>query len=226
VIRIDTSTNEVARTFDLGGHVGADLTFLDDDLWVLLFGDDGMELVRADRETGQLIARFRLTANWAHTLMATDGRLITAVGGDEAVNVDGRMIQIDPATGVVSQIDVPTRSFTPMPVLWRGQVWLSTDPGFVRFEPLAAGFSGPPVTLGPRFGGCCGFVEADSRGMWFLSPDPDGRTGQLLHLFDPDTGEARELATLDEGTPVAMAVAPDALWILNYEGTLTHVRLG
>src|SRR5512132_455415 len=154
VIRIDTSTNEVARTFDLGGHVGADLTFLDDDLWVLLFGDDGMELVRADRETGQLIARFRLTANWAHTLVATDGRLITAVGGDEAVNVDGRMIQIDPATGVVSQIDVPTRSFTPMPVLWRGQVWLSTDPGFVRFYPLAAGFSGPPVTLGPSFGGC------------------------------------------------------------------------
>jgi hypothetical protein len=50
VIRIDTSTNEVARTFYLGGHVGADLTFLDGDLWVLLFGDDGMELVRADRE--------------------------------------------------------------------------------------------------------------------------------------------------------------------------------
>lgn len=136
------------------------------------------------------------------------------------------MIQIDPATGVVSQIDAPTRSFTPMPVLWRGQVWLSTDPGFVRFDPIAAGFSGPPVTLGPRFGGCCGFVEADSRGMWFLSPDPDGRTGQLLHIFDPDTGEVRELGTLDEGTPVAMAVAPDALWILNYEGTLTHVRLG
>lgn len=226
VIRIDTSTNEVAQTFDLGGHVGADLTFLEGDLWVLLFGDDGMEVVRADRERGQPIARFRLAATWAHTLVATDGRLITAVGGDDAVNVDGRMIQIDPATGVVSQIDVPTRSFAPMPVLWRGQVWLSTDPGFVRFDPIAAGFSGPPVTLGPRFGGCCGFVEADSRGMWFLSQDPDGRAGQLLHVFDPDTGEARELATLDEGTPVAMAVAPDALWILNYEGTLTQVRLG
>jgi Tol biopolymer transport system component len=226
VIRIDTSTNEVAQTFDLGGHVGADLAFLDGDLWVLLFGDDGMEVVRANRETGQLTARFRVSANWAHTLVATDGRLITAVGGDDAVNVDGRMIQIDPATGVVWQIDLPTRSFTPMPVLWRGQVWLSTDPGFVRFDPIVAGFPGPPVTLAPRFGGCCGFVEADSRGMWFLSPDPDARTGQLLHVFDPDTGEARELATLDEGTPVAMAVAPDALWILNYEGTLTHVGLG
>ncbi len=130
VIRIDTSTNEVDQTFDLGGHVGADLTFLDGDLWVLLFGDDGMEVVWADRETGQPIARFRLAANWAHTLVATDGRLITAVGGDDAVNVDGRMTQIDPATGgVVSQIDVPTRSFTPVPVLWRGQVWLSTDRG-------------------------------------------------------------------------------------------------
>lgn len=226
MIRIDTSTNEVAQTFDLGGHVGADVTFLDGDLWVLLFGDEGMEVVRADRETGQLRARFRLAANWAHSLVATHGTLITAVGGDDAMNVDGRMIQIGPATGVVSQIGVPTRSFTPMPVLWRGDVWLSTDQGFVRFDPIAAGFYGPPVTLGPRFAACCEFVEADSRGMWFLSPDPDRRTGQLLQVFDPDTGEARELATLDEGTPVAMAVEPDALWILNYEGTLTQVRLG
>jgi Tol biopolymer transport system component len=37
---------------------------------------------------------------------------------------------------------------------------------------------------------------------------------------------AWQIATLDEGTPVAMAVAPEALWILNYEGTRTHVRLG
>ena len=54
VIRIDASTNEVAQTFILGGEVGADLTFLDGDLWVLLFGDEtvdhAMEVVRSIRE--------------------------------------------------------------------------------------------------------------------------------------------------------------------------------
>ncbi len=137
VIRIDTSTDEVVETFDLGGQVGADLAFLDGEPWVLLFGDDGMEIVRLGRENGEVAARYRLDANWAHTLVAADGRLVTAFGQDDAVNVDGRAVAIDPATGAASSSDVPSRTFTPMPVLWRGQVWLSTDPGFVRFDPIA-----------------------------------------------------------------------------------------
>jgi Tol biopolymer transport system component len=225
VIRIDASTNAVAQTFTLGGEVGADLTFMDGDLWVLVFGDDGMEVVRVPRETGDFPASYRLDANWAHTLVAADGRLVTAVGGDDAVNVDGRVVEIDPATGAISSVEIPSQSFTPMPVLWRGQVWISTDPGFVRFDPLVEGFPNPPVGLSPSFGDCCGFVEADDRGIWFLSPDLEG-AGRVLNVFDPATGDATALLTLDEGSPVAMAVAPDSVWILNYEGTLTHVGLG
>jgi hypothetical protein len=229
VIRIDASTNRVVQTFNLGGRHGADLTFLDGELWVLLFGDesvnDAIEVVRIDPATGDVPASFELDANWAHTLVTADGVLVTAVGGDDAVNVEGRVIEIDPAAAAVSGIDVPSHSFTPMPVLWRGQVWISTDPGFVRFDPLIEGFPTPPATLPPRFGDCCGFLEADDRGIWFLSPDLEG-AGRVLNVFDPATGQAADLVALDEGTPVAMAVAPDAVWILNYEGTLTHVDLG
>lgn len=230
VIRIDASTNRVVQTFDLGGRHGADLTFLNGELLVLLFGDEtvenAMEIVRVDPGTGDVLARFRLDADWAHTLVAADGRLVTAVGGEDAVNVDGRVVEVDPATGAVSEIEIPSRSFTPMPVMWRGLVWLSTDPGFVQFDPLVEGFAEPVVTLPPRFGDCCGFLEADDRGIWFLSPDLEGGGGRLLNVFDPATGEATTLVALDEGSPVAMAVAPDAVWILNYEGTLTHVDLG
>jgi hypothetical protein len=229
VIRIDASTNRVVQTFNLGGRHGADLTFLDGELWVLLFGDesvnDAIEVVRIDPATGDVPASYQLDANWAHTLVAADGRLVTAVGGDEAVNVDGRVIEIDPATGAISSVEIPSQSFTPMPALWRGQVWISTDPGFVRFDVLVEGFPDPPVALGPSFGDCCGFVEADDRGIWFLSPDLEG-AGRVLNVFDPATGDATALLTLDEGSPVAMAVAPDSVWILNYEGTLTHVGLG
>jgi WD40-like Beta Propeller Repeat len=223
VIEIDTSSNEVLRTFDLGGQVGADLTFLDGELCVLVFGDDGMEIVRVDRETGGIASRYPLPASWAHTLVAADGRLVTAVGGDDAVNVDGRVIAVDPATGVVSTIDVPSRSFTPMPILWRGQVWVSLEPGFIRFDPVGEEFLEQSLELPPRFADCCGSLEGDDRGIWFLSPEPEG--GTQLDVFDPSTGEATALVELDEGSPVAMAVAPDGVWILNYEGTLTQVSL-
>jgi dipeptidyl aminopeptidase/acylaminoacyl peptidase len=230
VIRIDASTNEVVTTFDLGGHVGADIAFLDGDLWVLLFGDErvdhAMEVVRVDRGTGHVLARFTLDAAWAHSLVAADGRLITIVGGENAVNEDGRMIVIDPAASEPSRIQMPSRDHSTTPVLWRGQGWVSLEPGFIRFDPLTEGFIQPPIMLPARYADCCGFLEGDDRGIWFVTADSNGGPDPGLVLFDPASAEVTELATLDEGTPVAMAVAPDSVWILNYEGTLTHVDLG
>jgi len=230
VIRIDASTNEVVTTFDLGGHVGADIAFLDGDLWVLLFGDErvdqAMEVVRVDRGTGRVLARFTLDAAWAHSLVAADGRLITIVGGENAVNEDGRMIVIDPAASEPSRIQMPSRDHSTTPVLWRGQGWVSLEPGFIRFDPLTEGFIQPPIMLPARYADCCGFLEGDDRGIWFVTADSNRGPDPGLVLFDPASAEVTELATLDEGTPVAMAVAPDSVWILNYEGTLTHVDLG
>jgi hypothetical protein len=112
-----------------------------------------------------------------------------------------------------------------MPVVWRRQVWISLDPGFARLAPTAAAFPEPVVPLPPSSGDCCGFLEADDRGIWFMSIAPDG-SARLLNLFDPSSGEVTELATLDEGAPVAMAVAPNSVWILNSDGTLTHLAVG
>jgi WD40-like Beta Propeller Repeat len=228
VIRIEASTNEVAQTFTFGGEVGADLAFMDGDLWVLLFGDETvdhtMEVVRVDPETSDVLARFQLDANWAHSLVAVDGRLITIVGGNDAVNEGGRMIVIDPADSAVSRIQMPSRYHSTTPVMSRGHVWVSLEPGFIRFDPLGEGFPEPSLTLPSRYTDCCGFIEGDDRGIWFVSLKPEG--GTQLEVFDPTTGDLTELVALHEGTPVAMAVAPDAVWILNYEGTLTHVDLG
>jgi WD40 repeat protein len=230
VIRIDTSTNEVVQTFTLGGEIGADLSFLDGDLWVLLFGDEtadqAMEVVRVDPGTGDVLARVQLGANWAHTLAAADGRVITIVGGDDAVNEDGRLIVIDPAVGAASRIQMPSRYHSTTPVMTRGQVWVSLEPGFTRFDPLAEGFPEPSITLPSRYATCCGFMEGDDRGIWFVTVGSNGGPDPRLVLLDPASAEVAELATLDEGSPVAMAVAPDSVWILNYEGTLTHVDLG
>jgi dipeptidyl aminopeptidase/acylaminoacyl peptidase len=229
VVRIDTATNEVVRTFELGGTSAADLLFLDGELWVLVSGDETvdhrMEVVRVDPATVDDLTRIPLETGWGHTVVAADGRLVVLESGPGATNAAGHAAVIDPQTNTVSRAKVPSEYMTPMPVVSRGQVWIALDPGFARFDPQAVAFADPVVTLPATFSDCCGFVEADDRGVWFLNLAANG-TDHGLSLFDPDTQAARELAVLGEGTPVAMAVAPDSIWVLNYEGTLTHVELG
>jgi Tol biopolymer transport system component len=230
VIRIDTATNEVVETFGLGGTHGADLTFQNGELWVLLFGDETvnnrMEVVRV-HSTGTVLNRIPLSTSWAHTIAAAGGRLVVYEGGNSlGTNVDGHLVAIDPETKEVAErADVPGRYFEGGPVVWRGQVWAALDDGFTLFEPVAGQvIEGSPELDASKFVFCCGFVEADDRGIWFLGLAQNG-TDRQLNLFDPATGEVTELLELDEGSPVAMAIAPDAVWILNYEGTLTRIDL-
>jgi len=231
VTRIDVATNEVADLFALNGTVGADLAFLDGDLWVLLFGDESvdhsMEVVRVDPETGAVLTRISLSSSWAHTLVPADGRLVVYEGGDGAVNVHGHLTSIDPVGGVTTTVDVPSRYFEGGPVLWRGELWFASDRGFSRFDTASNTVTGRGQVLDPsRYAFCCGFVEADDRGIWFLGYDGVQGEGPVrLTLFDPAIDAVTELVTLGDENPVAMAVAPDSVWILNYEGTLTKVDL-
>lgn len=229
VVRIDASTSEVVRVFEMGGTGAADLAFLNGDLWVLVFGDETvdhkMEVARVDPMTGDVVARVPLSSGWAHSIVAAGERLVVLEGGDDAVNVDGRVAVIDPVTNTVTRTELPRRFFTPIPALSRGQVWISLDPGFVRFDPATARFPDPVISLPARFSDCCGVLEADDRGIWFLGLAQTG-TGSELNLFDPATGEVTRLLELTDGNHVAMAIAPDAVWILNYNGTVTHVALG
>ena len=96
---------------------------------------------------------------------------------------------------------IPSQTFVPMPVLWGGQVWIGLDPGFARFDPLAGSFPEAPVLRDPSDVSCCGFLEADKRGIWFLSPHPRDGSSQRLMMFDPATGMVTELADVDEGHP-------------------------
>jgi hypothetical protein len=113
-----------------------------------------------------------------------------------------------------------------MLVLSNGQVWISLDPGFARFDPVTTRFPEPVVSLPSRFSDCCGFLEGDDRGIWFLGHDGiQGERPVRLTLFDPAIDAMTELVTLGDENPVAMAVAPDSVWILNYEGSLTKVEL-
>jgi hypothetical protein len=227
VMRIDVTTNQVVDMFELGGTDGADLAFLDDELWVLLFGDESvdnsMELVRVEQTTGKVLTRIPLTSDWAHTLVAAHGRLVTYEGGDRAVNVGGRLTFIDAATDAVTWTDISPTG----PVAWQDEVWVWADGRFARFD-ISTGkvidrsSELDPKRLSPRGLG----LETDDRAIWFLGYNGlEGGDRIRLAAFDPGADEVTELATLREGNPVAMAIAPDSVWILNYEGTVTKVGL-
>lgn len=232
VVRIDTSTNEVVDRFTLGGTVGADLTFMEGDLWVLVFGDETvdhrMEVVRADPATGDVFARILLTAGWAHRIVAAGGRLLVIEGGPRVVNEGGRMTSIDPATNeVAASAGIPSRYSPHGPVQWRGELWASLEDGFARFDPVTGQLLERSTDLDPsRFAIGLGYIETDDRGIWFLGYDGVHGGGAVrLDRFDPETDAVTELVELDEGCPVAMAVGPDSVWILSCEGTLTRVDL-
>ena len=232
VIRIDASTNEVVQTLELGGEVGADLTFLDGDLWVLLFGDEtvdhSMEVVRVDPSTGEVLARIPLTANWAHTIVAADGYLLVIEGGSRAVNVGGHITSIDPTTeAVMARAELGSSYSASGPVVWRGEVWVAVESGFARFDAATGALIGRSSELDPaRLSLGRATLEADDTGIWFLGYDGLQGDGPVrLARFDPGTDTVTELVTLGEGNPVAMAIGPDSAWILNYEGTLTRVDL-
>lgn len=230
-IRIDAASEQVVQTIELGGVVGADLAFLDGDLWVLLFGDEtvnhSMEVVRVDPASGEILARIPLSAGWAHSIVPAAGRLVLIEGGEgDAVNVGGHMTSIDPTTNEVGARTAIESDFSAHgPVAWREQVWAFVADGFARFDPISAEIVERSPALG--LADCCGFLEADDRGIWFLGVEErTGATERRLALFDPETGQVHELVSLGgDESPVAMAVAPDSVWILNYEGTLTHVAL-
>jgi len=176
VIRIDAWTNEVVDTFELGGEFGADLTLLDGQLWVLVFGDEtvdhSMEVVRVDPDTGEVLARIPLTTSWAHTIVAADGRLVVYEGGDKAVNVCGHLTSIDPGTNGLIPAEIPFRYSEGGPVLWRGQVWAAGEDGFARFDPVTGEvLEGWPELDPSRFAFCC--LEQNFRPARFSVPQDE-----------------------------------------------------
>ena len=224
VIRIDTTTDEVVQTFELGGTHGADLTFLDGELWVLVFGDESVdqeiEVVRLDlsmatsgadtaRDGMGALDRRRRGSPGRPRERPRSRQRRRLRGGDRSEH--RRRLEVE----------VLGEYITPMPVIIGGQGGSRSIPGS-RVSMLGEWSS---MTRSRFRGGsdCCGFVEADDRGIWFLSLDPQTGTDRQLNLFDAASGDVAELAVLEDGALVAMAVAPDSIWILNYEGT-PHAR--
>jgi streptogramin lyase len=232
LVRIDPATNEVAATIPLGDGSGGDVAVDEGGVWVVIGGDERGQLVRVDPATNEVVATIPI---WHEAAPYQDLRQVVTVGGVVLVtqptfdNGGSAITAVDAVTNQVlgtAVIRVPEdlNSSIGSLVVRNGEVWADNGYRLVRIDPLTGRLLDGAVGLPDAL--AAGLLTSDERGLWFLGYN--GRTGsgpRTLSLLDPETGQVQTFVDVPGIAPNAMAVGPDAVWILDYHGALTRIEL-
>lgn len=226
LFRVDPVANQVVDTIPLGGDFAADVAVTADGIWANIFrGQQEAELVRVDPTTLQVVARIPLASSYVRDVLTAGGYVWVQenpVHGS-TVGSDSSLEKIDPATNeVVATVDAEAAKFG----VFEGDIWALTGKGFVRIDVGSEEPVGDPSPAGdPRFGAN---LAADSDGLWFTTDNPTQEDGlATISRFLPSTGEVDASVTLppETQTPIAMAVAGDSLWVVDYDRKLVRIAL-
>jgi hypothetical protein len=226
LLRVDPATNEVVETIPVGGDFPADVAVTTDAIWVNIFrGDQDAELVRVDPISHEVAARIPLASSYVRDVIVAGGFVWVQenpVHGS-TVGSSSSLEKVDPATNeVVATVEADTAKFG----VFEGDIWALTGRGFVQIDVGSAQPTGDPDPAGdPRFGAN---LAADPSGLWFTTDDPTQEDGPAtISRFVPSTGEVDASVTLppEAQTPIAMAVAADSLWVVDYERKLVRIAL-
>jgi Tol biopolymer transport system component len=221
LLRIDPGTNEIVARIDLGTGSGADIAIDDSGVWALsiLVTDDHsaeMRVTRIDPSSNAVVATIPLDASYAHYIFAVQGSIVAQTNEVHRHTVAGTVLKIiDPATNTIKTSE-PLGTYA-WPAADETRLWTLDGRTIMSIDPATGN------VLGTWSISNTGYAAAAAEGgVWFLDPSPRGR----LNRFDLGTGEVDVSVTLGrDATPIAMAVAPGSVWVLNYEGTVTRVRL-
>jgi dipeptidyl aminopeptidase/acylaminoacyl peptidase len=221
LVRIDPETNAVVARIDLGTGSGADVAVDDSGVWALSFSvaDDGttdMLVTRVDASSNAVVATIPLDATYGHYIFAVQSSIVAQTNAVHQDTVAGTVLHIiDPATNTV-ETSVPLGTYA-WPAADETRLWALDGRTILSIDP-ATGTVLDSWEI-PNTGDA---VAAGEGGVWFL--DPAYRAA--VSRFDPSTGQIDVSVRLGrDSTPIAMAVAPGSLWVLNYEGTVTRVGL-
>lgn len=219
LLRIDPGTNEIVARIDLGTGSGADVAIDDTGVWALSFSvaDDRsaeMLVTRIDPSSNAVVATIPLDATYGHYIFAVQGSIVAQTNEVHQHTVAGTVLNIiDPTSATVVK-SVPLRTYAWLAPdetrLWAldGRTIMSIDPATGNvLDTWSISSTGDAIAAGEG-------------GVWFPSPRA------AINRFDPSTGQVDLSVRLDrDSTPIAMAVAPGSVWVLNYEGTVTRVGL-
>jgi Tol biopolymer transport system component len=223
LLRVDPDSKSVEAKVDLGTGSGADVAVNEAGVWVLSFSvaDDGstrMLVSQVDPSLNTVIARIPLDATYGHHIFAVGGRIVAETNETSHAAVQGTVLNIiDPTTAQMTD-RVPLGTYAVMAAS-ESDLWAADGRRVIQLDPATGGVLNSWEVLNT------GDVLAASQGeagIWFLGP----ASRSVIYRFDPRSGQVDLSVDQDpQSTPIAMAVAPDSVWVLNYEGTVTWVAL-
>jgi hypothetical protein len=215
LLRVDVATNSLSDVIPLGGQFAGDVAIDQHGVWVTVFAEPSVELVRLDRETLTVEMRSSLGTDWARELLVVDGHVWVRSSQDT-------LSEVDPSSGAVtSRVEVPggVTSVT----TFEGVLWAATwkaGPGYLlaRIDPTTR-------TMDLLPSNSMGYlVEGGESGLWGRGDPGAGTLG--VARFDPVSERVDASVALDRGSqPIALAVASDSVWVVGYEEGVTRVEL-
>ncbi len=218
VIRIDPGTNRVVDTISLGGVFGLDVAIDKNGVWVLIDDDSNRpEVMRIDPSTDAVVATIPLGYHNSHFIFAVGGSILADGHVTNGVDVENSVLsRIDPATNrVVARL--PFAAYV-WPAAGDGAIWATSGTTLVRIDPATDRVVGAPLAVESTGDS----LAVGDGGVWFLKPEDRNR----VFRFNPATSRVDASVRLPAGTtPIAIAVAPGAIWVLNYEDSLTRIRI-
>jgi hypothetical protein len=223
--RIDPATNEVDLVADLGAGASADVASTGDAVWVTVFRDRApAEVVRLDATTGTIEATIQLGSSYARELLAAEGAVWVVERRDEASpEGSGVLVKIDPAS---NEIVASSREKIHPPAAWQGELWARRRCAIVRIDPATARITDERTRTECLSSPILQSVlRPGAGGLWFYETGMSEPPPELIRL-NTATGEVdvRIEGSMDR-TPIDFAVTDAAIWIVNYEGSLTRVDL-
>ena len=226
--RVDPQTDQLVATIPLGTEdIGLDVSVDTSGVWVAigLSGSQPAEVVRVDPSTNQITARIALKADYVRHIVAADGGVLVEEfewSGNQGPC--GFVTAIDPATNtILTRVPVGTTCTTSRLWVWSDEIWATVEAGFVRMDPRTAEPTGL-TTPYPRVYGLRGFVASAGDLIWWSEyPGGNGVRPDDLASFDPVAGTVQEYDVKTTG--IAAAASLDAIWVLNYEGSVTRIDL-
>jgi len=215
LLRVDAATDALADVVPLGGQFAGDVAVDELGIWVTVFDEPSVELIRLDPGTLTVEMRSSLGTDWARELLVVDGHVWVR-------SSQGTLVEVDPSGGgVTSRVEVPggVTSVTS----FEGALWAATwkaDPGYLlaRIDPATGTMDLlPSDSIG-------GLVDGGPSGLWGRWDPGAGTLG--VAQVDLVTGSVDASAPLERGSDViAMAVASDSVWVASYEEGVTRVEL-
>jgi Tol biopolymer transport system component len=218
LVRIDAATDRVVSIIDLGGQSAADVAVDENAAWVLIFADDRkLELIRVDPSTDRVAARIPVAASYGRNVLAHGGNVIVAANEVSGSTVGNSVLfLVDPsANEVIGKLGIRSMGWPAMDN--DGIAWIATGDRLLTVNPATL-----DVYADVALRSTGDALAAGNGGIWFLDPSDRG----AVHRYNTATGEVDVSANLpnEASTPVAMALSPGGVWVLDYD--LKIVRIG